>query len=83
MGTGAEAIEDLGDGDDGQGVGDNGDDLLVLGKEKRQVEAEGAVHGEVKDTNEATHAEGLAQIDVSPDQEHSVFPSVATLVRRG
>lgn len=70
VGAGAEAVEDLGQGDDGEGVRDDGDDLLILGEEAREVEAEGAVHGEVEDTDDDTHDEGLRLEESEMERSH-------------
>lgn len=52
MGAGGQAVEDLHDGDDGQDVGDEVDDLLVVGEQEGQLEAEGAEDDEVEDADE-------------------------------
>lgn len=57
--TAAETVEDLHDGDDGQRAGNEGGNVRVFGEEQGEVVAEGGVHGEVEDADEAEYNECL------------------------
>lgn len=61
MCSGAKAVEYLHDGDERQDLGDQRNDLVVVGEENRQVVSKRAIQNEVEDAEEACGNKGLLQ----------------------